>query len=49
MRMPDPLPTFTYLVSRLASDHPNLAFLHVVEPEVSGAVDRTVKEGEVGP
>ncbi|EIW56409.1 NADH:flavin oxidoreductase/NADH oxidase [Trametes versicolor FP-101664 SS1] len=46
MRMPDPLPTFTYLVSRLASDHPNLAFLHVVEPEVSGAVDRTVKEGE---
>ncbi|KAI0830334.1 NADH:flavin oxidoreductase/NADH oxidase [Trametes gibbosa] len=46
MRMPDPIPTFTYLVSRLVSDYPNLAYLHVVEPTVSGSTDRTVKKGE---
>ncbi|KAI0354204.1 NADH:flavin oxidoreductase/NADH oxidase [Trametes cingulata] len=46
MRMPDPIPTFTYLVSRLATDHPNLAYLHVVEPGISGNIDGIVKPGE---
>ncbi|RDX47699.1 NADH:flavin oxidoreductase/NADH oxidase [Lentinus brumalis] len=31
MRMDDPVPTFTYLVSQLAANHPYLAYLHVVE------------------
>ncbi|KAI0698189.1 NADH:flavin oxidoreductase/NADH oxidase [Cerioporus squamosus] len=31
MRMDDPVPTFTYLVTQLAACHPNLAYLHVVE------------------
>ncbi|GBE84579.1 Probable inactive dehydrogenase [Sparassis crispa] len=32
MGMEDPVPTFTHLVQRLADAHPDLAYLHVVEP-----------------
>ncbi|KAI0331395.1 NADH:flavin oxidoreductase/NADH oxidase [Cubamyces sp. BRFM 1775] len=39
MRMTDPIPTFTYMVSHLVSDYPNLAYLHVVEPGISGGTD----------
>lgn len=39
--MADPIPTFSYLVSSLLAAHPDLAFIHVVEPRVSGASDRT--------
>ncbi|KAI0698174.1 NADH:flavin oxidoreductase/NADH oxidase [Cerioporus squamosus] len=46
MRMPDPVPTFTYLVSRLAEDHPSLAYLHVVEPGISGSTDMSPAVGE---
>lgn len=45
--MADPKPTFSYLVSELAKRHPDLAFLHLVEPRVEGSVDRTVLSGEV--
>lgn len=34
MRMSDPKPTFSYFVSSLASNYPDLAYLHVVEPRV---------------
>ncbi|KIK69105.1 hypothetical protein GYMLUDRAFT_153135 [Collybiopsis luxurians FD-317 M1] len=37
MRMLDPIPTFSYLVSRLKDLHPKLAYLHVIEPGVAGA------------
>ena len=47
MRMTDPVPTFSYLVSRLAEDHPNLAYLHVVNAGFSGDVDNGVVSGEV--
>ena len=46
--MTDPIPTFSYLVSRLAKDHPNLAYLHVVNVGFSGDVDDGVVSGEVG-
>ncbi|KAK6978227.1 putative inactive dehydrogenase EasA [Favolaschia claudopus] len=39
MRMPDPLPTFSYLISQLAARHPTLAYIHLVEPRISGNVD----------
>ncbi len=39
MRMEDPMPTFTYLVTQLKDRHPDLAFLHVVEPRISGSAD----------
>ncbi|EIN03581.1 FMN-linked oxidoreductase [Punctularia strigosozonata HHB-11173 SS5] len=40
MRMPDPIPQFSHLVSALRSAHPNLAYLHVVEPRISGSNDK---------
>ncbi|KAI0742950.1 NADH:flavin oxidoreductase/NADH oxidase [Daedaleopsis nitida] len=46
MRMVDPIPTFTYLVSRLATAHPNLGFLHVVEPGLAGGSDIEPQPGE---
>ncbi|CAL1710331.1 unnamed protein product [Somion occarium] len=46
MRMDDPIPTFTYLVKRIAELYPNLAWIHVVEPRISGNFDREVPEGE---
>ena len=45
--MDDPIPTFSYLVSRIVERHPNLAYLHVTEPRVAGSVERDVQEGEV--
>lgn len=47
MRMADPYPTFTHLVTRLTELFPNLAFLHIVEPRAAGADSRTSLEGEV--
>ncbi|KAI0772354.1 NADH:flavin oxidoreductase/NADH oxidase [Trametes elegans] len=46
MRMPEPLPTFTYLVSCLAEDFSDLAYLHVVEPGISGSTSAPTKPGE---
>lgn len=36
MGMKDPVPTFSYFVSRLKALYPKLAFLHAVEPGASG-------------
>lgn len=47
MGMEDPIPTFSYAVTQLANQFSNLAYLHAVEPRVSSAADRVVKEGEV--
>ncbi|KAI0354205.1 NADH:flavin oxidoreductase/NADH oxidase [Trametes cingulata] len=46
MRMEDPVPTFTYLVSKIAQDFPDLAFIHMVEPGVGGGSDIETKSGE---
>ncbi|CAE6493698.1 unnamed protein product [Rhizoctonia solani] len=37
MRMKNPIPTFAYLVSEIAQRHPELAYLHFIEPVASGA------------
>ena len=34
--MKDPLPTFTTFVERIREEHPNLAYIHVVEARVNG-------------
>ena len=47
MRMEDPIPTFTYLVSKALERHPDLAYLSIVEPGVGGASDIEAREGEV--
>jgi NADPH2 dehydrogenase len=39
MGMENPLPTFTSFVERIRAAHPNLAYVHVVEPRVHGDGD----------
>ncbi|KAK7451176.1 hypothetical protein VKT23_012508 [Stygiomarasmius scandens] len=36
MRMADPKPTFSYLISEIKKAHPTLSYVHVVEPRVRG-------------
>ncbi|KAJ7067752.1 hypothetical protein B0H15DRAFT_940643 [Mycena belliarum] len=36
MRMADPLPTFAYVLSALAARQPGLAYVHLIEPRISG-------------
>ena len=38
MGMPDPGPTYSALVEYFKSSHPDLAYIHVVEPEVKGKI-----------
>ncbi|KAJ7437462.1 hypothetical protein B0H11DRAFT_2294323 [Mycena galericulata] len=40
MGMEDPRPTFAYLVSQIAQRHPDLAYIHLVEPRVDSSVTR---------
>ncbi|TFK50418.1 FMN-linked oxidoreductase [Heliocybe sulcata] len=46
MRMADPIPTYTHLVSSIRSAYPSFAYLHVVEPRVAGIFDREAAPGE---
>ncbi|KZT02773.1 NADH:flavin oxidoreductase/NADH oxidase [Laetiporus sulphureus 93-53] len=46
MRMSDPKPTFSYLVSQIAAQYPNFAYIHVIEPRVNGNEDRVPEAGE---
>ncbi|KAK7031848.1 putative inactive dehydrogenase EasA [Favolaschia claudopus] len=46
MAMRDPIPTFSYVITQLAQRHPDLAYLHLVEPRIVGAFTR--EEGTVG-
>ncbi|KAH7890597.1 hypothetical protein F5I97DRAFT_1826692 [Phlebopus sp. FC_14] len=46
MKMPDPRPTFAYLVRALRDAHPDLSYLHVIEPRISGNPDVDADESE---
>lgn len=46
MKMPDPRPTFAYLVTALRDKHPKMAYLHVIEPRVTGISDIVPNQGE---
>ena len=37
--MEDPIPTFSYVIKELAKRHTDLAYIHLVEPVVSGDND----------
>jgi NADPH2 dehydrogenase len=39
MRMADPIPQFSHLLSELAKSHPDLAYVHLVDPRVAGMAD----------
>lgn len=51
MRMKDPKPQFAYLVSQIAQKFPRLAYIHVVEPRLTGfsLAQREPQPGEVRP
>ncbi|KAJ7750676.1 hypothetical protein DFH07DRAFT_869059 [Mycena maculata] len=40
MTMADPLPTFSYVISKLAARHSDLAYIHLIEPRITGGGDR---------
>ncbi|KAG6839116.1 hypothetical protein C0991_005689 [Blastosporella zonata] len=40
MRMEDPKPQFSHLVTSLRNTHPSLAYIHVVEGRINGSMDR---------
>lgn len=44
--MVDPIPTFSYIVSQLRSLYPRFAYIHVVEPRISGSADRVPESKE---
>ena len=46
MGMDDPKPTFAYFVSQAKERFPDLAYLHAVEPRVSGIDDRESSDGD---
>jgi NADPH2 dehydrogenase len=39
MRETDPIRTFTYVVEKIKARHPDLAYIHLVEPRVQGIED----------
>ncbi|KAF8190891.1 hypothetical protein BJ912DRAFT_316140 [Pholiota molesta] len=47
MGMKDPIPQFTHIIQSLKDSHPNLAFLHLVEPRIAGAGDADKSHSEV--
>ena len=46
MGMSDPKPTFAALFTRIRDTHPDLAYLHVVEPRVNGYLHRDAQAHE---
>ncbi|KAK9494755.1 hypothetical protein V1508DRAFT_276818 [Lipomyces doorenjongii] len=44
--MEDPYPQFSYIVSKLQKNHPKLAYIHMIEPRVSGGTDREPRGDE---
>ncbi|KAI0066943.1 FMN-linked oxidoreductase [Artomyces pyxidatus] len=46
MCMKNPKPTFSALVERLRDTHPDLAYLHIVEPGVHGTIAHHPRPGE---
>lgn len=44
MRMEDPIPQFSHLLTELAKLHPDLAYVHFVDPRVAGFLDSNAVE-----
>lgn len=42
--MADPKPTYAHVISKLRDQHPNLAYLNVVEPRIEGGAVTTLIE-----
>jgi hypothetical protein len=43
MGMVDPIPTYSYIISELAKRHPELAYIHMIEPGIESNTDCPVE------
>ncbi|CAE6505798.1 unnamed protein product [Rhizoctonia solani] len=48
MGMRNPVPTYTYIISELAKNHPELAYIHMIEPGINSAENGTTQELDEG-
>ncbi|KAJ1307957.1 hypothetical protein OPQ81_002034 [Rhizoctonia solani] len=48
MGMRNPIPTYTYIISELAKRHPELAYIHMIEPGINSAENGTTQELDEG-
>ena len=46
MRMREPIPQYTHFITHLKAAHPDLAYLHVIEPEPAHSAWRKGEEPE---
>ena len=46
MRMDDPYPTFSHLVTQIRQLYPRFAYIHILEPRAAGGQDRVPLPGE---
>ena len=44
--MPDPIPTFSEVVTRIRDDHPGFAYIHVLEPTADHRPDGENRNGD---
>ncbi|CAE6500886.1 unnamed protein product [Rhizoctonia solani] len=48
MGMRNPIPTYTYIISELVERHPELAYIHMIEPGINSAENGTTQELDEG-
>ncbi|CCO28593.1 Festuclavine dehydrogenase subunit FgaOx3 OS=Neosartorya fumigata (strain ATCC MYA-4609 / Af293 / CBS 101355 / FGSC A1100) GN=fgaOx3 PE=3 SV=1 [Rhizoctonia solani AG-1 IB] len=48
MGMKNPVPTYTHIIAGLAEKHPELAYIHMIEPGINSADDGTTQELDEG-
>jgi NADPH2 dehydrogenase len=46
MKMKNPVPQFEHIMTSLVKSHPNLAYAHFIEPDISGNTTVAAGEGE---
>ncbi|KAH6888270.1 NADH:flavin oxidoreductase/NADH oxidase [Coprinopsis sp. MPI-PUGE-AT-0042] len=46
MKMKDPIPQFEHFMTSLVASHPDLAYVHFIEPGISGTLSVHAQEGE---
>ncbi|KAH6907101.1 NADH:flavin oxidoreductase/NADH oxidase [Coprinopsis sp. MPI-PUGE-AT-0042] len=46
MKMKNPVPQYEHLLSSLVKSHPDLAYVHFIEPDISGNVSVPAEEGQ---
>jgi hypothetical protein len=48
MGMRNPIPTYTYIISELGKRHPDLAYIHLIEPGIESITEGVPQELDQG-